>query len=145
MARTESTQSRAHSIADLRIYQLALSLEEKVYKLVAGLPPKQFDLGNDLRRASAGVAHHIFDSHRRYSYAVKMEALHQARQEAETAIKRLADFQQAGFGQVGSLCEEYTTLIKQSWGLIKWLKNKQADKAAASSTQAADELVAARS
>lgn len=142
MAGTE--QKQAHSIADLRVYQLALSLEERVYKLAAGLPAKQFDLGNDLRRASAGVAHYIFDAHRRYSYAVKTESLRQAVYSAEQAIKLLADYQEAGFGQTGELCQEFTDVIKQSWGLIKWLKQRQAEKAAAASAQAADELVAAR-
>lgn len=133
-----------HSIADLRIYQLALSLEEKVYKLVASLPTEQFDLGNDLRRASAGVAHHIFQSHRVYAYSTKMDELHAARDMAETAIRHLEQYSSAGFGKVDGLVEDFTSLIKQSWGLIKWFKTKQAEKQAANGASAKDELVAAR-
>lgn len=144
MAGTQQKPARS-SIADLRVYQLALSLEEKVYKLVSGLPTKQFELGNDLRRASAGVAHHIFDAHRHYSYAVKTESLRCAIHEAEQAIKKLADFQEGGFGKTGEMCQDFTGVIKQCWGLIKWLKQKQAERAAQASAQATDELVAARS
>jgi hypothetical protein len=42
------------SIADLRIYQLALTLEENVFELAKDLRANQFDLANDLRRTSAG-------------------------------------------------------------------------------------------
>jgi four helix bundle protein len=133
-----------NSIADLRIYQLALSLEESTYELAKDLRPNQFDLANDLRRASAGVAHYIYESHRLYSYKQKMESLHAARTEAETAIKLLESIKTSGLGSVDGLTEDFTSLIKQSWGLIKWLKAKQTEKDQAARVQAADELVEAR-
>lgn len=140
-----ASTTNKNSIAGLRVYQLALTLEDRVYKLAKALPQAElFELGNDLRRGSAGVAHHIFDSHRRYSYALKMDSLHSARTEAETLIKNLQRFEQAGYGKVKDLTEEYTALIKQSWGLIKWLKKRQSEHEAAASTKAKDELVASR-
>lgn len=139
-----TTKSR-NSIADLRIYQLALSLEEQVFQMVKDLPPKQFDLGNDLRRASAGVAHYIYDAHRRYNYTSKVDSLHAARTEAEQVNRLLDQFEKAGFAQTKSLVEDYTTLIKQSWGLIKWLKTRQTEKDQTAQVQATDQLVKARS
>jgi four helix bundle protein len=133
------------SIADLRIYQLALTLEENVFELAKDLRANQFDLANDLRRTSAGVAHHIYESHRLYAYKQKMESLHAARTEAEAAIKLLETLQTSGTGSVSSLIEDFTSLIKQSWGLIKWLKAKQTEKDQAARVQAADELVESRS
>lgn len=134
-----------HSIADIRIYQLALSLEEQVYQLARTLPQQQFELANGLRRAGAAVAHYIYESHRRYSYNAKLEMLQGARLEAETARKLLADYHQAGFGKTGKLCEDYTILIKQSWGLSKWLKTKQLEQQTVIQAKSKDELVAARS
>lgn len=133
------------SVADLRVYQLALSLEDKVYKLAQGLPADQFDLSNGLRRAAAGAAHYIYDCHRRYSYQVKIEALHAAKSEAEEAIRLLAQAQEAGFGKMGPICEDFTSLIKQSWGLIKYLQRKHIEKQTVAQAAAKDELVAARS
>jgi four helix bundle protein len=144
VARNHSTTNN-RSVADLRVYQLALSLEDKVYKLAGGLPPNQFDLSNGLRRAAAGAAHYIYESHRRYSYQVKIESLHAAKSEAEEAIRLLVQAQEAGFGKVAPVCEEFTALIKQSWGLIKYLQRKQIEKQTTDQAAAKDELVAARS
>lgn len=145
MADSPKPQSKpAHSIADLRIYQLALSLETQVFELVKELPETQFDLGNDLRRASAGVAHYIYDAHRRYSYKAKVECLHAARDEAELVIKLLTHFEESKFGPTQPLKDDFTTLIKQSWGLIKWLRTRQTAKDQAASTAATDQLVEAR-
>ena len=134
------------SIAQLRIYQLAHRLEDNVYELVKGLPEEQFyPLGNDLRRASAAAAHYIAQAHRSYSYQLKLESLHAARSAAEDMGKLLERVQQEGFGDTKALAEDYTTLIKQNWGLIKYLKNRQAEKQTAAIAAAKDELVAARS
>lgn len=134
------------SIEHLRIYQLARSLEDRLYELAKHLPADQFyPLGNDLRRSSAAVAHYIAETHRRYSYTIKLEALHLARTAAEDVIKHLETYQAAGHGEVIESVEDYTTLIKQSWGLIKYLKSKQELVRSKEQARATDELVAARS
>lgn len=72
---TKPTLSKTNqsSIEHLRIYQLARSLEDKLYEYAKTLPGEQFyPLGNDLRRSSAAAAHYIAETHRRYSYTVKM-------------------------------------------------------------------------
>jgi four helix bundle protein len=132
------------SIEQLKIYQLALNLESQVFVLVQKLPQENFyPLGNNLRRASAAIAHYISEAHKRYSYAVKIESLHVARTYAEEVIKLLEQFKQQG-QEIGLLTDEYTILIKQSWGLIKYLKKRQDEKQSTATVKAQDELVSAR-
>ncbi len=132
------------SIEHLKVYQLAVELETQVFTLIQSLPKDQFyPLGNNVRRASAAIAHYITEAHKRYSYTVKIESLHVARTYAEEAIKLLGQLKEAGL-TVGTLADDYTILIKQSWGLIKWLKKRQEEKQAEAAVKAQDELVAAR-
>lgn len=135
-----------NSIASLKVYGLALSLEDQVYQLVKKLGEEHFyELGNNLRRSSSAIAHYIQDAHDQYSYALKIESLHSARRAAEETIKLLEQFEQTGFGKTAKLAEQATTIIKQSWGLIKYLQTKRAEKMQQASSKAKDELVAARS
>jgi four helix bundle protein len=74
----------AESIEQLRIYVAARLLEDQVYELVKTFPADQFyGLGNDLRRSSAAVSHHIMGAHRLYSYRLKLDELAAMRREAE--------------------------------------------------------------
>ncbi len=143
---TTPTKSERASIGQLRIYQQALELEDQIYELAKVLPAERFyPLGNDLRRAAAAVAHYISESHRLYSYSQKIEMLHLARAEADKIIKLLERHAADGYGPTAKLVTDYTGVIKQSWGLVKWLRNKQAERQTAAQAQAKDELVAARS
>jgi four helix bundle protein len=144
-APTTTTSTNTSGIEQLRIYQLARSLEDKLYELAKALPEDQaYPLGNDLRRSAAAVAHHVAESHRRYSYTSKIEELHAARIAAEEASKVLERDEEAGHGKVAEYAQDYTGVIKQSWGLIKWLKNKQLEQKARYQAKASDELVQAR-
>jgi four helix bundle protein len=113
----------AESIEQLAIYKLARRLEDQVYELVKTFPAEQFyGLGNDLRRSSAAVAHHIMECHRLYSYRLKLDELGAVRREAEATqgqLERARDL-----GATDELIEGYTNIIKQSWGLTKWLQAK---------------------
>jgi four helix bundle protein len=134
----------AESIEKLRMYQLAIQLEDQVIDLVRKLPAEQlYPLGNDVRRASAAVSHHINQAHQRYSYQLKQQELAEARDKAERARQLLVLLRQ--FGASDELIEGYVTIVKQSWSLSKWLKTRQAERQAKAAVQAADELVAARS
>lgn len=134
------------SVSNLRIYQLASRLEDEVYELAKKLPEdKQFPLGNNLRRGSAAVCHYINESHDRFSYQLKMNDLHAARVDAERMVKWLQDFSAAGFGETQQLVEDYTSVIKQAWGLTRWIKARQAEKAAEFAAAAKDELASTRS
>jgi four helix bundle protein len=113
----------AESIEQLNIYKHARQLEDEVYELVKTFPADQFyGLGNDLRRSSVAVSHHIMECHRLYSYRLKLDALNAVRREAEATnalLERAHDL-----GATAELIEGYTSIIKQSWGLTKWLQAK---------------------
>lgn len=132
----------AESIENLRIYTTARGLEDQVYELVKGFPVDQFyGLGNNLRRSSAAVSHHIMGAHRLFSYRLKLDELAATRREAELTQKLLESARE--FGASEELIANYTSVIKQSWGLSKWLKGKLDEKRQQTEIQAKDELVAA--
>jgi four helix bundle protein len=134
----------AESIEKLRMYQLAVQLEDQVVDLVRQLPAEQrYPLGNDARRASAAVSHHINQAHQRFAYQLKQQELAEARDQAERARQLLDRLRE--FGVSDELIEGYVTIIKQSWSLSKWLKTRQAERQTQAAVQATDELVAARS
>lgn len=144
MSREQHTNTKK-SIEGLRIYQAARKLEDSIFKLVTALPDgQQYPLGNDLRRQSTATAHFIAEAHKAYSYVKKMESLHLARTHAEALQKSLASYSQAGLGDTAGLQEDTVTVIKQAWGLIKYLKQRQDESRAAAQANASDELVAAR-
>jgi four helix bundle protein len=132
----------SESIEQLRIYKSARSAEDQVYELVKQFPADQFyGLANDLRRSSAAVSHHIMSAHRLYSYSLKMDELAAARRESEITQKLLE--RARDYGAEDALVSEYTGIIKQSWGLTKWLKAKLDEKRQQSETRAKDELAEA--
>jgi len=113
----------ADSIEQLTIYKLARQLEDEIYELVKTLPADQFyGLGNDLRRSSAAVSHHIMACHRRYSYRLRLDELAAVRREAEAAHDQLNRARDVG--ATDELIDGYTSVIKQSRGLTKWLQAK---------------------
>ena len=132
----------AESIEQLRIYKSARATEDQVYELVKQFPADQFyGLGNDLRRSSAAVSHHIMGAHRLFSYRLKLDELAAMRREAEVTQKHLEDAR--ALGATDELISEYTAVIKQSWGLTKWLKAKLLEKQEKAEVAAKEELVAA--
>jgi len=131
----------AESIEQLRIYKSSRAAEDQVYELVKQFPAEQFyGLANDLRRSSAAVSHHIMGAHRLYSYRLKLDELAAMRREAELTQKYLEDSRD--FGATDELISEYTGIIKQSWGLSKWLKAKLVEKQEKAEIAAKEELVA---
>ena len=132
----------AESIEQLRIYKSARSAEDQVYELVKQFPADQFyGLGNDLRRSSAAVSHHIMGSHRLFSYHLKLDERSAVRREAEATKDYLEESR--SLGATDELISEYTAVIKQSWGLTKWLKVKLREKQEKAEVAAKEELVAA--
>lgn len=132
----------SESIEQLRIYKTARGAEDQVYELVKGFPADHFyGLGNDLRRSSAAVSHHIMGAHRLFSYRLKLDELAAMRREAEVTQKYLEDAKD--MGATDELISEYTAVIKQSWGLSKWLKAKLLEKHEKAEIAAKEELVAA--
>ncbi len=131
----------AESIEQLRIYKDARGLEDQVYELVKTFPIDQFyGLGNDLRRSSAAVAHHIMEAHRLFSYRLKLDALAAARREAEVTQRHLEAARTLGAPE--ELTTAYTAVIKQSWGLTKWLKSKLSERREKAEVAAKEDMAA---
>lgn len=136
---------QSNHIENLRIYQLSRKLEDTLYESIKTLPNNEFYyLGNDLRRSSAAVSHHITEAHRRYSYAVKSELLHLARTEISALQDLLSLYESRGYGDTSELSSSYRSLYQQIWGLITYFKRKQQDRQRGTRIKAADALVAAR-
>jgi four helix bundle protein len=138
--------TRSGSIADLRVYGLARQLEDATVALVEQLPKSEaFALGNDLRRSASGAAHYVYNAHRRYSYTTKLDSLYAAVAETEQTIKLLAIYTTSGYGSTELLDEYAKGVIRQCWGLIKYIKTRQATVMSSSASRSVDELVSARS
>jgi four helix bundle protein len=134
------------SIEQLNVYVLAHGLESKVFDLVHSMPTENFyPLGNSLWRSATATAHYIAEAHERFSYTIKIQSLQYGRIAAEETIKHLEEFEQQFGADTKVLNEEFTAVIKQCWGLIKYLQGKQREKAESHAIKAADELVEARS
>ena len=132
----------AESIEQLRIYKSARGLEDQIYDLVKQMPVEHFyTLGNNLRRSSAAVSHYIMSAHRLFSYRLKLDELAAMRREAEATQKYLEDARD--FGATDNLISEYTVVIKQSWGLTKWLKAKLEEKQEKAEIAAKEEMAEA--
>jgi four helix bundle protein len=118
----------AESIEHLRIYKVAREAEDKIYEICKALPADQYyGLGNDLRRSSASVSHHIMGAHRLYSYRLKLDELAAMRRECEHTQTHLEQAKLGEFSGIMGLDElitQYSRIIMQSWGLTKWLKTK---------------------
>ena len=134
----------AESIQQLRIYTNARALEDRVYDLVHSFPPEDdYPTGNNLRRSSAAVSHFLAEAHRCYSYGLKLDSLAQARAAAEETQRQLETLPKTPITE--GLFADYTGVIKQSWGLIRYLKLKRTEQRTKVSVKAKDELAAARS
>lgn len=132
----------AESVEQLRIYKSARVLEDQIYELVKQFPADQFyGTGNDLRRSSAAVSHYIMEAHRFFSYRLKLDALANMRREAETAQRLLESAKELGATQ--EMLAEYTNVIKQSWGLTKWLKTKLIERNEKAEIAAKEQMAAA--
>jgi four helix bundle protein len=90
-------EDKLSTIKDLRVYQQARELEDKMPAVIKQLTADQlYPLGNSLWRSCVAVGHYITEAHKFYSYRVKLESLHAARTAAEDAIKYLERAKEAG-------------------------------------------------
>jgi four helix bundle protein len=134
----------AESIEQLTAYREARRLEDEIYEAVKAFPADQFyGLSNSLRRSSASVAHHIMGAHRLYSYRLKLDELAAMRREAEQTQQYLEHAREDGYIQstdASALISDYTSVIKLSWGLTKWLKLKLEEKQQEATAAARDTI-----
>jgi len=133
------------SVEQLKVYTLAHALEGKVFSLISEMPEENFyPLGNSLWRATTASAHYINEAHERFSYTIKIQSLQYARIAAEEANAHLEEFEKQFGAKTENLREEFTAVVKQCWGLIKYLQGKQREKAEAAVVRNTEQLVAAR-
>ncbi len=133
------------SIEQLNVYVLAHELEGKVFDLIRMMPAENFyPLGNSLWRAATATAHYVAEAHERFSYSIKIQSLQYARISAEETVKQLEEFEKQFGTATQPLVEDFTAVIKQCWGLIKYLQGKQREKAEKDTARSVDELVEAR-
>ncbi len=136
---------KSSSIKHLRVYQTSLQLEDIIHELVKKLPENEvYFLGNELRRSSTAISHHLYAFYRHHNYRLRLQALHLARKEAEGLQKLLLTYQKAGYGPISHIDGFCVSVIKQCWGLIKYYKQQESTQHARASIRASDELVAAR-
>jgi four helix bundle protein len=113
----------AEAIKQPLIYTAACKLEDEVYDLVKKFPAGTHDeLGEDLRRSSSAVAHHIMRAFELSSPQLRLDYLVAARREAEAVHHYLEDAAK-DLGADPELIEGYTRIIQQSWGLDKWIRS----------------------
>lgn len=139
-------QQQTTSRQKLRVYQVSRELEDSTYKLVQQLPTSEFyGLGDELRRSSAAIAHHISEADQRYSYGLKIETLNLARNTIRQVRELLDQYQQQSFGSTTDLRRQYQGLSQQLWALISYYRRKQQERQSRTRINAADALVFARS
>jgi hypothetical protein len=80
-------------------------------------------------------------AHRLYSYRLKLDELNAVRREAEATQKYLEAAHD--FGATDDHITDYTAVIKQSWGLTKWIQGRLAERNEKAEIAAKDELVQA--
>ena len=113
------------SIGQLKVYRAALDLERRVADQLRLLSEEQyFDWGDDLQRAVSGVCHYIKEAHQEYSYRLKIESLMNAKRCGDETAQLLSRLSPA---QRRHALPELTSVTKQLWGLIKYLRLKQAE------------------
>ena len=118
------------TINQLKVYRQAHTLEEQVLAMVKELDAEEFyPTPNALWRATVATAHYIAEAHERYSYTIKIQSLQYARISAEEAIKHLEEFAHANKIDVKEMAEDFNSIVKQCWGLIKYLQGKQREHA----------------
>lgn len=139
-------QTAATSRHKLRVYQLSRELEDDIYELVRQLPTSEFyGLGDELRRTSAAIAHHISESDQRYSYSLKIETLNLARGGIRRMRDLLDQYQQSSYGKTTEPKRRYQALNAQIGALIYYYRRQQKERQGRTRINAADALTFARS
>lgn len=123
----------ATGLENLRIWQLAHSLEIKIYKITANLPKEAHYLKRvgQARRSASSITDNIAESYGKFSYNNKIHSLYISRGELEEIRSQLRGFiaQRYLNHDIGNtLISEYTELVKGINSSINFLKGRQAEK-----------------
>lgn len=118
----------ATGLENLKIYQIAESLEIEVYNLTKGFPKEErYSSADQLRRSSAAVSNNIAEGYARHSYQEKVRYLYIAKGEAEETKRNLIRSGKKDLIEemvAKELSDKYTGLLKAISGYIGFLKEK---------------------
>src|SRR3989338_319664 len=103
-------------LENLKVYQMAETLEIEIYKLIKDFPPEEkYTSADQLKRSSAAVANNIAEGYARHSYPEKVRYLYIAKGEAEETkrnIVRCGKKELISEELASSLAGRYTDLLK---------------------------------
>src|SRR3989344_6182766 len=115
-------------LENLKIYQMAESLEIDVYKILKSFPKEErYGSIDQIKRSSAATANNIAEGYTRHSYAEKIRYMYIAKGEAEETKRNLLRSAKKGFvGELvaNGLSHRYTDLLKAISGYIGFIKKK---------------------
>ena len=119
-------------LENLKVYQMAETLEIEIYKLIKDFPPEEkYTSADQLKRSSAAVANNIAEGYARHSYPEKVRYLYIAKGEAEETKRNLIRSGKKELIEAkvaNALADQYTGLLKAISGYIKFLKDKSTKK-----------------
>jgi four helix bundle protein len=116
----------ATGLDNLKIYQMAESLEVEVFKILKSFPKEEtYGSVDQIKRSSAAVANNIAEGYTRHSYAEKIRYMYIAKGEAEETKRNLlrsAKKELLAENIANDLASRYTSLLKAVSGYIKFLR-----------------------
>lgn len=114
----------ATGLENLKVYQMASSLELAVYELVKGFPKdERYRSVDQLLRSSSSVSNNIAESYNKRSLKEKVRILHDiVKGEAEETKRNLEMCYKKQFHHNQEISEKYTELLKAVSGYIRFLR-----------------------
>lgn len=110
---------------NLKVYQLAETLELRVHELTKKFPlDERYRSVDQLKRSSASVSNNIAESYNKRSPKEKLRIINDiAKSEAEETKRNLAICLKKGFHSDIKIVDDYTELLKMISGYVRFLYN----------------------
>ena len=105
---------------DLEVYKLAREFRKKMYEIAKSLPKfEEYNLANQMRRASLSVTNNIAEGYGRYHYQENIQFCRQSRGSISELIDDLNTYIDKGYIETKS-CSEFK---EEAYTLIKVLNS----------------------
>ena len=123
----------ATGLENLKIYNMAKELELKIHAVTKNFPPEEkYRSVDQLNRSAAATSNNIVEAYHKTSLVQKIYILRDiAISEAEETkrnIERSAEKKLLSRFEAEQISNDYTQLIKSTYGYIRFLKNDQKTK-----------------
>ncbi|MBW6431756.1 four helix bundle protein [Patescibacteria group bacterium] len=122
----------ATGLENLKIYQMAESLELEIFEILKSFPKEEKYLTVDqLKRSSASVSNNIAEGYNRYSYKEKIRSLIIAKGEAEETKMNIIKSAKKNFlsqEEAKQIANRYTELLMAISGYIRYIKTSETEK-----------------